>query len=124
MTWHCAGKRLFGLFYGRIGGTPERILDSIETSGTMELWEGKIVVVGGENMDYSVRSPRLPQTGETVQDDLFQEAPDGKGGNQGGDAFDPVVRAFYKAFGVCRIRLLAYPSVLTWCETTSPQNLL
>lgn len=41
-----------------------------------------IVVVGGANMDYLVRGPKLPKPGETVQGDTFQEAPGGKGANQ------------------------------------------
>jgi ribokinase len=41
-----------------------------------------VVVVGGANMDYLVRAPRLPRPGETVGGDLFQEAPGGKGMNQ------------------------------------------
>lgn len=44
--------------------------------------EAKIVVVGGANFDYLARGPKLPQPGETVQGDLFQEAPGGKGANQ------------------------------------------
>src|SRR6266545_3780739 len=41
-----------------------------------------IVVVGGANMDYLVRSRLLPKPGETVMGDQFQEAPGGKGANQ------------------------------------------
>lgn len=41
-----------------------------------------IVVVGGANMDYLVRGEKLPRPGETVEGDLFQEAPGGKGANQ------------------------------------------
>jgi ribokinase len=44
------------------------------------IWD--IVVVGGANMDYLVRGPKLPRPGETVQGDFFQEAPGGKGANQ------------------------------------------
>lgn len=44
--------------------------------------EGQIVVVGGANFDYLARGPKLPEPGETVQGDLFQEAPGGKGANQ------------------------------------------
>lgn len=41
-----------------------------------------IVVVGGINVDYVVRGPRLPGPGETVAGDIFQEGPGGKGANQ------------------------------------------
>ncbi|HEY3474016.1 MAG TPA: ribokinase [Anaerolineales bacterium] len=41
-----------------------------------------IVVIGGANMDYLVRGKKLPEPGETVMGDLFQEAPGGKGANQ------------------------------------------
>ena len=41
-----------------------------------------IVVIGGVNMDYLVRGKKLPEPGETVMGDLFQEAPGGKGANQ------------------------------------------
>jgi ribokinase len=41
-----------------------------------------IAVVGGANMDYLARGPRLPTPGDTVQGSEFQEAPGGKGANQ------------------------------------------
>jgi ribokinase len=41
-----------------------------------------IVVVGGVNVDYLVRGPRLPGPGETVQGETFHEGPGGKGANQ------------------------------------------
>lgn len=41
-----------------------------------------IVVLGGANMDYLVRGEELPEPGETVKGDVFQEAPGGKGANQ------------------------------------------
>jgi ribokinase len=41
-----------------------------------------VVVVGGANTDYLVKGPRLPRAGETVEGDVFQEAPGGKGANQ------------------------------------------
>jgi ribokinase len=41
-----------------------------------------VVVVGKANVDYLVRGPRLPQPGQSVNGDLFQEAPGGKGANQ------------------------------------------
>lgn len=40
-----------------------------------------VVVVGGANTDYLVLGPKLPEPGETVQGDLFQEGPGGKGAN-------------------------------------------
>lgn len=42
----------------------------------------EIVVVGGANTDYLVRGLQLPQPGETVAGETFQEAPGGKGANQ------------------------------------------
>lgn len=44
--------------------------------------EYDVVVVGGANMDYLARGPRLPTPGSTVQGSQFQEAPGGKGANQ------------------------------------------
>lgn len=44
--------------------------------------EWDVVVVGGANTDYLVRSSRLPEPGETVHGDTFQEAAGGKGANQ------------------------------------------
>src|SRR5216683_2104060 len=41
-----------------------------------------VVVVGKANVDYLVRGPRLPQPGESVNGELFQQAPGGKGANQ------------------------------------------
>jgi ribokinase len=41
-----------------------------------------VVVVGKANVDYLVRGPRLPGPGQSVNGDLFQEAPGGKGANQ------------------------------------------
>jgi len=41
-----------------------------------------VVVVGKANVDYLVRGPRLPQPGQSVNGELFQEAPGGKGANQ------------------------------------------
>ncbi len=41
-----------------------------------------VVVVGGANRDLLVRAVRLPAAGETLEGDLFQEAPGGKGANQ------------------------------------------
>jgi ribokinase len=41
-----------------------------------------VVVVGGVNNDYLVKGEGLPKPGETLQGDLFQEAPGGKGANQ------------------------------------------
>jgi ribokinase len=41
-----------------------------------------VVVLGGVNNDYLVKGERLPQPGETLEGELFQEAPGGKGANQ------------------------------------------
>ncbi len=41
-----------------------------------------VVVVGGANMDYMVRGPRLPRPGETLRGDEFLQTPGGKGANQ------------------------------------------
>jgi ribokinase len=41
-----------------------------------------IVVVGGANFDYVVRGERLPVPGETLEGEVFQEGPGGKGANQ------------------------------------------
>jgi ribokinase len=41
-----------------------------------------IVVVGGANFDYIVRGGRLPVPGETLEGEVFQEGPGGKGANQ------------------------------------------
>jgi ribokinase len=42
----------------------------------------RIVVVGGANYDYLARAAELPAPGDTVQGDLIDEAPGGKGANQ------------------------------------------
>jgi ribokinase len=44
--------------------------------------ECHVVVVGGVNTDYLVKGERLPQRGETLQGDVFQEGLGGKGANQ------------------------------------------
>jgi len=44
--------------------------------------EPTILVVGSINMDLVVRTPRLPDAGETVLGDHFQHSPGGKGANQ------------------------------------------
>jgi ribokinase len=49
-------------------------------AGTPGNWD--IVVLGGANTDFLVRGPRLPGPGETLQGELFDEAPGGKGANQ------------------------------------------
>jgi len=41
-----------------------------------------IVVIGGVNTDYVIRGERLPSRGETLQGEVFQEGPGGKGANQ------------------------------------------
>jgi ribokinase len=42
----------------------------------------KVTVVGSFNMDLSVRTPRMPVTGETILGGPFTTGPGGKGGNQ------------------------------------------
>lgn len=42
----------------------------------------RIVVIGSINMDLVVRSPRIPQPGDTVLGDQFVTLPGGKGANQ------------------------------------------
>jgi len=41
-----------------------------------------VVVIGGVNTDYVIRGERLPHRGETLQGEVFQEGPGGKGANQ------------------------------------------
>jgi ribokinase len=41
-----------------------------------------VVVIGGVNTDYLVKGERLPARGETLQGEVFQAAPGGKGANQ------------------------------------------
>jgi ribokinase len=41
-----------------------------------------VVVVGGVNTDYLVKGERLPAPGQTLDGEVFQEAPGGKGANQ------------------------------------------
>jgi ribokinase len=41
-----------------------------------------VVVVGGINTDYTIKGPRLPEPGSSVQGTEFQEGPGGKGSNQ------------------------------------------
>jgi ribokinase len=41
-----------------------------------------VVVVGGVNTDYLVKGERLPARGETLQGEVFQAGPGGKGANQ------------------------------------------
>jgi ribokinase len=41
-----------------------------------------ILVLGGANMDYAIRGPELPGAGRSVQGELFNESPGGKGANQ------------------------------------------
>ena len=41
-----------------------------------------VVAVGGGNTDFLVRGPRLPEPGETVAGETFQQAAGGKGANQ------------------------------------------
>jgi ribokinase len=41
-----------------------------------------VIVIGGVNTDYVIRGERLPHPGETLQGEVFQEGPGGKGANQ------------------------------------------
>jgi ribokinase len=41
-----------------------------------------VVVVGGVNTDYIVKTAHFPTRGETAQGSEFREAPGGKGANQ------------------------------------------
>ena len=81
---------------------------------------GKIVVLGGLNMDLMIETSRLAGPGETVEGTRFYTAPGGKGGNQavaaarlsrnrdavamvgrvGKDAFGEEMRGFLKHEGV------------------------
>ncbi|MGI4855417.1 MAG: ribokinase [Janthinobacterium lividum] len=48
----------------------------------MEARTGRVAVIGSLNMDLVVRSPRLPQPGETLAGTAFDQVPGGKGANQ------------------------------------------
>jgi ribokinase len=41
-----------------------------------------VVVVGGANMDFLVKGSSLPDPGQTIEGESFQQAPGGKGANQ------------------------------------------
>lgn len=43
---------------------------------------GKVVVVGSSNTDMVFRTPRIPQPGETIMGEDFDQLPGGKGANQ------------------------------------------
>lgn len=90
-----------------------------------EQTEGKIVVLGGLNMDLMIETPRLAGPGETVEGTRFYTAPGGKGGNQavaaarlstrrgavhmvgrvGGDLFGGEMRSFLENEGIVTERL-------------------
>jgi len=44
--------------------------------------EWDVVVVGGINTDYLIRGESIPEPGETVEGEVFQQGPGGKGANQ------------------------------------------
>ena len=44
--------------------------------------EWDVVVVGGINTDYLIRGESIPEPGETVEGEFFQQGPGGKGANQ------------------------------------------
>jgi len=90
----------------------------------------QIVVVGSLNMDLVVRSPRIPQPGETLLGRGFVTLPGGKGANQavaaarlggevtmigrlGADGFAASLRESLAADGVDHSRVLATPEVAT-----------
>lgn len=86
---------------------------------------GKIVVLGGLNMDLMIEIPRIAGPGETVEGTRFYTAPGGKGGNQsvaaarlsqresvvhmvgrvGTDLFGNEMRSFLESEGVVTGRL-------------------
>ncbi|MCD8140628.1 MAG: PfkB family carbohydrate kinase [Planctomycetaceae bacterium] len=45
-------------------------------------FSGRVVCMGGINMDLVMFTPRLPRPGESIVTDNFHEIPGGKGGNQ------------------------------------------
>jgi len=90
----------------------------------------KITVVGSLNMDLVVRSPRIPQPGETLLGQGFVTLPGGKGANQavaaarlggdvtmigrlGADGFATALRAGLDEDGVDHRHVLATPDVAT-----------
>src|SRR5262245_26856146 len=46
----------------------------------MDRWD--VVVVGGINSDYLIRGETFPKPGQTVEGEVFQQGPGGKGANQ------------------------------------------
>lgn len=90
---------------------------------------GKIVVLGGLNMDLMIETQRLAGPGETVEGTRFYTTPGGKGGNQsvaaarlstrkgvvnmvgrvGNDLFGTEMRAYLENEGIVTDRLAADP---------------
>lgn len=67
----------------RLIGTHVEIQDQLaSTPESSNTTTGKIVVLGGLNMDLMIETPRLAGPGETVEGTRFYTAPGGKGGNQ------------------------------------------
>ena len=90
------------------------------TNSSSNTSTGKIVVLGGLNMDLMIETPRLAGPGETVEGTRFYTTPGGKGGNQavatarltqsknsvamvgrvGNDAFGAEMRGFLETEGI------------------------
>ncbi|WP_179137609.1 ribokinase [Candidatus Entotheonella palauensis] len=60
----------------------ERVLNPQPKTGPAPKPQARVVVVGGANVDLTVQTPNLPQSGETVQGDTVHTAFGGKGANQ------------------------------------------
>ncbi|ETX03350.1 MAG: hypothetical protein ETSY1_00305 [Candidatus Entotheonella factor] len=60
----------------------ERVLTPQSKTSSAPKPQARVVVVGGANVDLTVRTPNLPQSGETVQGDTVHTAFGGKGTNQ------------------------------------------
>ena len=67
--------RMMSLFAERVLAPPTR-------PRPVQKPQARVVVVGGANVDLTVRTPTLPQRGETVQGESVQTAFGGKGANQ------------------------------------------
>lgn len=87
-----------------------------------------IAVVGSLNMDLVVRSPRLPQAGETIIGSDFQTLPGGKGSNQAvaaarlGGQVVMVGRVGNDTFGQALLKTLREAGVDHCCVLVDEQN--
>ena len=87
---------------------------------------GHIVVVGSINMDLVVRSPRIPQPGETILGTDFRTFPGGKGANQAvaaaraGGQVKMVGRVGQDEFGESLLNTLRRDGVDTTFVTPTP----